>query len=73
MPSSNCVLIETLWNVKIDKTKYNELTAGVLIETLWNVKIRRLYDNFKIGLVLIETLWNVKTSTGSGRILSPTY
>ena len=32
------VLIETLWNVKMDISYLMNLAAFVLIETLWNVK-----------------------------------
>ena len=36
---STVVLIETLWNVKIDKPLPVPEQIQVLIETLWNVKI----------------------------------
>ena len=32
------VLIETLWNVKMDINEANFIPTAVLIETLWNVK-----------------------------------
>ena len=32
------VLIETLWNVKMDRKDSKGNPLGVLIETLWNVK-----------------------------------
>ena len=40
-----CVLIETLWNVKICKHKLRWSQDMVLIETLWNVKIYILVEN----------------------------
>ena len=33
-----CVLIETLWNVKIGRKSWLRTGYKVLIETLWNVK-----------------------------------
>ena len=33
-----CVLIETLWNVKLETEIQKENEEKVLIETLWNVK-----------------------------------
>ena len=57
------VLIETLWNVKIETVITAIADAWVLIETLWNVKIfAEAIEELK-DLVLIETLWNVKTGT----------
>ena len=55
------VLIETLWNVKIDTGTTDDGDYIVLIETLWNVKVHRCDDFFPNVGVLIETLWNVKT------------
>ena len=37
-PAPTSVLIETLWNVKINKWAEKIRKAFVLIETLWNVK-----------------------------------
>ena len=51
------VLIETLWNVKMD---INEGIICVLIETLWNVKKNESAKLKMQVMVLIETLWNVK-------------
>ena len=33
------VLIETLWNVKVEKAPPDAAAVMVLIETLWNVKM----------------------------------
>ena len=54
------VLIETLWNVKMEATPEVGPDGFVLIETLWNVKILPFCFNMSCYLVLIETLWNVK-------------
>ena len=54
------VLIETLWNVKIDMMGYVIYREHVLIETLWNVKIFAFGYFCHQAFVLIETLWNVK-------------
>ena len=54
------VLIETLWNVKVDELQISGETARVLIETLWNVKYCCIALIIVSVPVLIETLWNVK-------------
>ena len=58
--TSEVVLIETLWNVKIVNLFSCCNIQPVLIETLWNVKkgCSTLYVVLRV--VLIETLWNVK-------------
>ena len=68
------VLIETLWNVKMDINEANFIPTAVLIETLCKVenagyginrnivecKVVTLLSIFYHRSVLIETLWNVK-------------
>ena len=54
------VLIETLWNVKMDINEANFIPTAVLIETLWNVKTGTRKNGVAGRGVLIETLWNVK-------------
>ena len=54
------VLIETLWNVKLQLYSSNLEPHSVLIETLWNVKSFLNVLDLPEGFVLIETLWNVK-------------
>ena len=54
------VLIETLWNVKMDINEANFIPTAVLIETLWNVKKNESAKLKMQVMVLIETLWNVK-------------
>ena len=64
------VLIETLWNVKVQGTTFGGRTNHVLIETLWNVKIIDTISPIDTQSVLIETLWNVKvqrSDRGRGR------
>ena len=55
-----CVLIETLWNVKIYTSQQTIYCVSVLIETLWNVKTYWINSAMDLAIVLIETLWNVK-------------
>ena len=57
------VLIETLWNVKVEIVLLSVLYATVLIETLWNVKKGLAHSSSDATIVLIETLWNVKSQT----------
>ena len=54
------VLIETLWNVKVENAYADFAKQIVLIETLWNVKFSASVHYRQIIRVLIETLWNVK-------------
>ena len=54
------VLIETLWNVKLEENERPDHSDYVLIETLWNVKSQPLTPQARQPVVLIETLWNVK-------------
>ena len=61
MIASLAVLIETLWNVKKQRTARGREDVRVLIETLWNVKILQMDFYCFSCYVLIETLWNVKS------------
>ena len=56
------VLIETSWNVKLEKLDLFLTLAPVLIETSWNVKFQKAVKIYPALLVLIETSWNVKTA-----------
>ena len=56
----NCVVIETLWNVKENYTSFYRWAIAVVIETLWNVKVLMPVIILNRVIVVIETLWNVK-------------
>ena len=60
MPSSERVLIETLWNVKESINFLFIISSIVLIETLWTVKEFAAWNDDFVLLVLLETLWTVK-------------
>ena len=53
-------LIDTLWNVKVDKASDNPPSLSELIDTLWNVKRREEKYAAGVTVELIDTLWNVK-------------
>ena len=67
LPSILPVLIETLWNVKINDASFIFWQNVVLIETLWNVKLFTVVQYSYEASVLIETLWNVKFFRGNGK------
>ena len=58
--ADSIVLIETLWNVKMEASSFLWIWTQVLIETLWNVKKTVKLGSKGTSVVLIETLWNVK-------------
>ena len=67
----DCVLIETLWNVKV---YYNKLEGGVpsINRNIVECRVFHFFCHVSAGNVLIETLWNVKediTKTVLGEFL----
>ena len=67
------VLIETLWNVNMQKLPKSWELMEVLIETLWNVNLALKMTWDIKSVVLIETLWNVNSNPAIALTVHPWY
>ena len=52
-------LIDTLWNVNVEKHGLLEILHLELIDTLWNVNLNQQSLGILLLFELIDTLWNV--------------
>ena len=57
------VLIETLWNVKIEEQPKQPTVAEGINRNIVECKVKKTGTYQPGGAVLIETLWNVKSIT----------
>ena len=54
------VLIETLWNVKLDRLDAIDEYVEGINRNIMECKVNCSYTSENVNFVLIETLWNVK-------------